>query len=272
MSSAQADFFCSKCKKPYRWYPEYAGKVAQCVCGGVIQFPLLDPHPRDPLSIAFLPRDLPETHSGPAPSELGPPPGEVEAAPTLAAHGLSLYAGEDPTKKEEMRNAHIPFLLMGASLFLLGWTIAAESAPLITTLIIVGISLLIEIGIMLFGMSIAAHVMNINLGPAKQSLYKLTALYLAPAALMMLIANFFGDDAVMSITYFAGSMVLYWFLLAYLFRLNGWQTLACVICIGVIKFIVRMCIITAVISFVLSQGIAKGYNSGTGGSRTSINR
>src|SRR5688572_18546624 len=69
-TTASPDFICSKCKKGYAWYADFAGKVARCTCGAVIQFPFTDPKPKDPLAIPFLPRETETSNRGPAPNEL----------------------------------------------------------------------------------------------------------------------------------------------------------------------------------------------------------
>jgi hypothetical protein len=252
MSTATVSFFCSRCKKPYSWLPEYAGKVVQCTCGGIMQFPFNDPNPRDPLAIAFLRTELPDDPTRAlSPNEVARPAYEPEGPIQLDLHGITMNPSENVVK-EEFRNSHVPFGLLILALFMLGWSIAAKSAPLLTTLILVGITVAVELGLMLLGLMLAGKFMNIDFGTPKSAMFKLSALYLGPSGLTMLAANSFGEEAVMMLIYGAVSLVLYWILLAYLFRLTAVQTLVCVLCMGVVKFIAAMCIIGALVGLLVS--------------------
>src|SRR5881394_788664 len=107
-TTASADFLCSKCKKGYAWYADFAGKVARCTCGAVIQFPHTDPKPRDPLAIAFLPRTIEEASRGTAPMELP----KEDTDPKILAERRALaefFDEEAPIPVDPVRDVHLPF-------------------------------------------------------------------------------------------------------------------------------------------------------------------
>src|SRR3954468_21143959 len=106
MSTATADFICSKCKKGYAWYADFAGKVARCTCGAVIQFPKTDPKPKDPLAIPFLPRNIEEKlGDGPAPMEL--PKEELDPKILAERRELAEFFDDDaPIPIDPVRDVH----------------------------------------------------------------------------------------------------------------------------------------------------------------------
>src|SRR3954471_22960971 len=132
-TTATADFICSKCKKGYAWYADFAGKVARCTCGAVIQFPHTDPKPKDPLAIPFLPRNIEEQTgaNGPAPMEL--PKEDLDPKILAERRALGEFFDEDaPVPIDPVTDVHGPFALLAIGLLLFGWQVAnvAESAPI----------------------------------------------------------------------------------------------------------------------------------------------
>jgi len=96
--------------------------------------------------------------------------------------------------------------------------------------------------------------MGIYFGKTKVALYKLTAVYMAPWALGLMIAVTMGDDAVGKVVATGASILLFWGTFTFLFRIKAWQTLVCVACIILVRFIVAMCIVGAVLGLIGSRG------------------
>jgi len=254
--STAADFFCSKCKKPYRWLPEYAGKVAQCTCGGVLQFPLQDPHPRDPLAIHFrIPESEDTSAQAPAPNQLPVMFGEVDAPAIALTPGISLIAGPDPSKAFAIRDQHVPFAMLIVSLFLLGFTIADSN---ISLLILVGIALQVgvNVGITLLGVMLSAKALSVDMGTPRNAAFKLCALLLSIWVLLfMAVRGATMEDVVMLIVWMAVALVLYGVGMAYLFRLSFWQLVGFVIIIMLTQLGAR-CALSILAGFMGSAGRA----------------
>jgi hypothetical protein len=230
-TTASADFICSKCKKGYTWYADFAGKVARCTCGAVIQFPFTDPKPKDPLAIPYLPRTIEEnTGNGPAPMEL--PKNDLDQKILAERQALGEYYDDAPVPVDPVRDIHVPFALLAIGLLLLSWEIAdlVESLNYSGFFFVAGyvFGKTVELGLSLLGVMIAGKVMGIYLGKAKLAFFKLTALHIAPSAIGTLIAE--------------------------VFRIKAWQTLVCVACILLVKVLAVMCIAGAVLGLFMAGG------------------
>ena len=239
-TTATADFICSKCKKGYAWYADFAGKVARCTCGAVIQFPKTDPKPKDPLAIPFLPRNIDEQlgNRGPAPMELP----KEDLDPKILAERKELaefFDEEAPIPIDPVRDVHGPFVLLAIGVLLISWRIAdmAEAAQTsaVFTGVIFAIGSAIELLLCLLGVMLAGKLMGIFFGRPKTAFYKLSALYLAPSAIGGMITMMMGDDAVGKVVGAGASLLLYWGLFSFLFRIKAWQTLICVACIVLVN-------------------------------------
>jgi hypothetical protein len=257
-TTASADFICSKCRKGYTWYADFAGKVARCTCGAVIQFPFTDPKPKDPLAIAFLPRTIEEESRGPAPMELR----QEEMDPKILAERRALgeYFDDVPIPVDQVRDVHLPFALLAIGVLLVSWQVAdaAESAQ--TSAAVMGILLVvisaIELGMSLLGVMMAGKMMGIYFGRARTAFYKLSALYLAPSSIGYMITQSMSDDAIGKVVGNGAFLLLYWGLFTYMFRIKAWQTLVCVLCIVMVRVVAAMCIIGAVVGLLLgSRGV-----------------
>src|SRR4051812_1281915 len=238
-STASADFICSKCKKGYAWYADFAGKVARCTCGAVIQFPKTDPKPKDPLAIAYLPRTIEEKlGDGPAPMEVPREDLDPKILEERRAFGELYEDANVPI--DPVRDVHGPFALMIVGWVLLGWLVAdasdASQFSGIVTMrafrIVMGIEMLFSLLVLLF----VGRLMGLNLGKWKVAAYKLTAAYLAPRALGAIISGGMGDDAVGWVVGTGASVLLYWAFFTFIFRLKTWQTLTLVGCISLVTF------------------------------------
>src|SRR3954464_12524761 len=121
-TTASADFLCSKCKKGYAWFADYAGKVARCTCGAVIQFPLVDPKPKDPLAIPYLPRNIEEQSQGTAPMEL--PKEDLDPKILAERRALGEYFDDVPVPVDQVRDVQMPFALLAIGILLVSWQVA----------------------------------------------------------------------------------------------------------------------------------------------------
>jgi hypothetical protein len=257
-TTTSADFICSKCKKGYAWYADFAGKVARCTCGAVIQFPHTDPKPKDPLAISFLPRHVEEQFGdrGPAPMEL--PKEDLDPKILAERRALGEYFEEDtPAPLDPVRDVHGPFVLLAIGLLLVSWQVAdlAEAHGGVFAVVGFVVAGAIELLMSLLGVMLAGKLMGVYFGRAKIALYKLTALYVAPGAIGMMLTNSMGDDAVGKVVGSGAFLLLYWGLFTFMFRIKGWQTMVCVGCIVLVRFIVLMCFIGAIVALFAGRGM-----------------
>jgi len=258
-TTAAADFICSKCKKGYAWYADFAGKVARCTCGAVIQFPHTDPKPKDPLAIPFLPRDIDEQlgNRGPAPMEL--PKEDMDPKILAERRALGEYFDEATIPVDQLRDVHLPFALMAIGLLLVSWQVAdiaeaAHASGALSGFVFVIVSA-IELGLTLLGVMMAGKLMGTYFGKAKTALYKLSALYVAPSAIGYMLTQSMGDDAVGKVVGTGAFLLLYWGLFTFMFRIKGWQTLVCIACIVMVRFVAAMCIVGALVGLQMGKSI-----------------
>lgn len=239
-TTASADFICSKCKKGYAWYADFAGKVARCTCGAVIQFPFTDPKPKDPLAIPFLPRNIEEEigKNGPAPMEL--PREDLDPRILAERRRLGEYYEDAPVPIDPVRDVHGPFALLAIGLLLLSWLIAdfveVRGWGFVAIVFIIGS--IVELGACLLGVMMAGKLMGLYFGNTKTTLFKLTSLYVAPGAIGLMIQTHMGDDAIGYVLGLGSSFLLYWGLFTFMFRIKAWQTLVCVVCMVLARFAV----------------------------------
>jgi hypothetical protein len=259
-TTATADFICSKCKKGYAWYADFAGKVARCTCGAVIQFPKTDPKPRDPLAIPFLPRHIDELSlsQGPAPMEVP----KEDLDPKILAERRALgefFDEEAPIPIDPVRDVHGPFVLLAIGALLVSWQVADLAEASHTSAFFAGLTFVvfeaIELALSLLGVMAAGKLMGIYFGKAKTALYKLTAVHMAPSAIALMISTSMGDDAVGKVVATGASILLFWASFTFLFRIKAWQTLVCVVCIVLVRFLVAMVIVGALLGLIMSRGM-----------------
>jgi hypothetical protein len=258
-TTATADFICSKCKKGYAWYADFAGKVARCTCGAVIQFPLTDPKPKDPLAIPYLPRNLDEQtgHTGLAPMEL---PRDDQDPRILAEQRALGEFYEEAIPVDPVRDLHVPFALLAIGVLLLSWQIAdlveGKSAAFSNGFVIgYVIGKALELSLSLLGVYAAGKLMGVYFGKAKVAFFKLSALHIAPSAIGVMIASAMGDEAIGQVVGTGAFILLYWGLFNFVFRIKAWQTLVCVACILLVKVLAVMVIVGAVLSMFVARGM-----------------
>ena len=256
-TTASADFICSKCKKGYTWYADFAGKVARCTCGAVIQFPFTDPKPKDPLAIPFLPRNIDEqiASHGPAPMEL--PKEDLDPKILAERRALGEYFDDAPVPVDQVRDVHLPFALLAIGLLLASWQVAdLVEGRAYGGFYVIGycIGMAVELGLCLLGVMCAGKLMGVYFGKAKSAFYKLCALQIAPSAIGGMIASAMGDDAVGQVVGTGAFILLYWGLFSFIFRIKAWQTLVCVACILLVKILAVMCIVGAIVGIFVARG------------------
>jgi len=256
-TTASADFICSKCKKGYAWYADFAGKVARCTCGAVIQFPHTDPKPKDPLAIAFLPRTIEEKSNGIAPMEL--PKDDLDPKILAERRALAEFFDDDvPMPVDQMRDVHVPFVLLAIGLLLVSWQIAdLIEGKSYGGFVVVGyvIVKLIELGLSLLGVMAAGKLMGIYFGRPKIAFCKLSALQIAPAAIGAMITAAMGDDAVGQVVGIGSFILLYWGLFSFIFQIKAWQTLVCVACVLLVEVLAAVLVAGAVLSLFVARGM-----------------
>jgi hypothetical protein len=255
-TTASPDFVCSKCKKGYAWYADFAGKVARCTCGAVIQFPHTDPKPKDPLAIAFLPRTIEEKSTGIAPMEL--PKEETDPKILAERRALGEFFDDDvPLPVDQVRDVHVPFALLAIGFLLVSWQIAdLIEGKSYGVFVVVGyvVGKAVELCLSLLGVFAAGKLMGLYFGRAKTALFKLSALQIAPAAIGAMITSAMGDDAVGQVVGTGSFILLYWGLFSFVFRIKAWQTLVCVACVLLVEVLAVMVVVGAVVSMFVARG------------------
>jgi hypothetical protein len=164
---------------------------------------------------------------------------EVDEQTQAELDSIAKYGEEDRSKPDPMRDAKVPVVLLGAGFLLLCTRIALLSAHgsfgLTAVVFGVGFEVIVNVILMLVGVLLAAKVTGIYFGELPQALLKLCAIYVGPTALGTTITAMLGGDIAVASLGWATSVVLYYILTSYLFRLDGSQTVACVTAIGVTR-------------------------------------
>jgi len=254
-TTASADFICSKCKKGYTWYADYAGKVAKCTCGGVIQFPFTDPKPKDPLAIPYLPRNIEESgNHGPAPMEL--PKEDLDAKTLAERRAFSEFYDDAPAPIDPVRDVHGPFGLLAVGLLLLSWQVADMMDGPYAGRFVFGywLGMTVELALSVLGVMAAGKMMSVYFGKTKPALFKLCSLHIAPSAIGGMISTAMGDDAVGNIVGIGAFILIYYGVFSFIFRFKAGQTLVCAAAALVMKILCVMYIVGAVSSLFLTRG------------------
>jgi hypothetical protein len=148
----------------------------------------------------------------------------------------------------------LPLYLLAAGLFILMGQVfqgvSMTPGTLMGVTFGVGIGILVNVALMLGGVLVAARFSGISFGPLNLALLKLTAICVGPTALGDLVADMLGGDMAVACLGHGISIFLYYVLLGHLFRLDGGQTVVCVIAIFVVRLmagiVVSMLVVAAV--------------------------
>jgi hypothetical protein len=288
MEANTAHFACHKCGKPYDWSPEIVGKTAKCACGTVLKIPSAPPGtaqanqeaaykapnpgclvPQSPEvseSIPPLPGEPQTAHAAiislyqpvssagrtRAPMELA----DEELDPKIEAelNDLAQYGDkeEEQKKPNPYLDHHLPLILLGVGLMLMfgqaSFIAHRHHESLFASLFGVTFSLIINIIFMIIAMGVAAKFTGIYFGKIPTAILKIAAIYVAPTTLGNGLADALGGDMPYVILGGGISIVLYWTLLSYLFRLDGSQTMACVVCISILSMLTKLFLVGAMLA------------------------
>ena len=243
---SSATFPCPRCRSAHPWSAEYGGKTARCGCGQVFKFPpalVIPPAPAAPPAAA-----PPGEPSSQVPGFLGTPgpnaAGDESLSPEIEAElaATAQYGEEDHNKPDPRRDRHVPvaLLVVGFVLTVADAVFAAHThaaAAVAGGVLVAGAKLVIGTLLMLGGALAAARFAGINFGPAGPAILKLAALCLAPSALGDLTTTLLGGDMAVAQIGWVVRVVLYWSLVSYLFRLDGFQTVIVTGSITVVKVV-----------------------------------
>ena len=288
MEANTAHFACHKCGKPYDWTPQIVGKTAKCACGAVLRIPSAPPGTaqanaeavyKEPNPGALLPESVEAKEvipAGPgepqtahaaiislyqpvsgqnrtrAPMELA----DEELDPKVEAELKDLAQYGDKEEEQKKHNPyldlHLPLILLGIGLMLMfgqaSFLAHRHHGSLLGSLFGVSASLFLNIILNVIALVVAAKFTGIHFGRIPTAILKIAAMYVAPTTLGGVLTAALGGDMPYVILGGAVSIVLYWALLAYLFRLDGTQTMACVLCISILGMITKLFLVGAMLS------------------------
>lgn len=279
MEANTAHFACQTCGKPYDWKPEFVGKVAKCTCGAVLKIPSArpgtpqanaeavykDPNPGLLIQSPEVNEVIPAAPGEPktaheaiislyapvsgqnrtrAPMELA----DEELDPKVEAELNELAQYGDKEEEQKKPNQYLdftlPLILLGVGLMLIFGQASLEAhrhhGSLTLSLIKVIASLILNIILVTVAMVAAAKFSGIYFGRIPTAILKIAAIYVAPTTFGGVLAEVLGGDMPYLILGGGVSIVLYWTLLSYLFRLDGTQTMACVMCISILSMITKL--------------------------------
>jgi hypothetical protein len=285
-ATQNASFCCPRCNNFYDWRPEIVGRMAKCSCGHVLKVPKT-PGRRSAAPGAAqasagrgatpppLPRRVEAAFAG---SLMDAMP--ASTAPTAGRPMMSARAddtldeaterelretggyGEDESglnEWDETRDKNVPLALLVAGMLpMLGYAIfktAHLGLPgIMGAMIGTAVGLFINTVIMLIAVLVAAKVAGINFGPGGPVIIKLCAAYTGPMALGSVVTMALGGDMAVFILGNAVSVVFYWALLSYLFKLDGQQTMIVVVTVTAVKILLALCIVQAIMGRAPSAG------------------
>jgi len=187
-----------------------------------------------------------------APMELA----DEELDPKVQAELNDLAQYGDKEEEQKKPNAyldhHLPLILLGIGLMLVfgqaSFMTHRGHGSLFVSLFKVSASLVLNIVLVIMAMVVAAKFTGIYFGKIPTAILKIAAIYVAPTTLAGLLTAVLGGETPVQILGYAVNFVLIWALLAYLFRLDGSQTMACVVCIGILSMITRLFLVGTMLS------------------------
>ena len=270
---------CPKCQQPYEWRPEYVGKTGRCVCGQVIKVPPLPKAWPAVLKDVNAPSGLQAAEQ--ALAIYAPPtpqnaismnpfrgleredelPEEVERELAELGH----YAESHPMEYDKFRDQQVPLGLLAAGIAIMLGQVAymtqGQGVALFAATVLIALQLLVNLVLIIGGVVLAAWLTGINFGPLNLAILKLSAICVAPTVLGSMLTQAMGGNVAVAMLGIGVSIICYWALFSYLFRLDGAQTMTCVMVIGVIRFAVHMFIL-ARLGALVTGGI--GVEAGMG--------
>ena len=265
-SSSSQSFKCTKCHAKYPWSAEFVGKVAKCPCGAVLKVPASPdggaPATNTPASTAQPSQVAPKpprssgmmADQGTAVDRLFAKPDVDELPDEVEAElaGLDQFAERETTVAvyNDFRDRKFPVALLAIGGLLMLAQILVQviryQEPLLESIIGNILSVVINVVLMLAGVVLASKFGGINFGELKAALMKLTGIFIGPIVLGELVTQALGGDMAVAVIGNACAIVACWFLIYYLFSLDGQQTMICVVAIGV----VRIAVVTFIIGMI----------------------
>jgi len=290
MEANTAPFACHKCGRPYDWSPQIVGKTARCACGAVLRIPSAPPGTAQPNPAALLPESgeanvsivpgegeprtaheaiisLYQPVSGQARTRAPMELADEELDPKVEAelNDLAQYGDKEEAQKKPnpYLDLHLPLILVGIGLMLSFGQASLDAhrhhGSLIGSLLGVTFGLIVGIILNVIAMVAAARFTGIYFGRIPTAILKITAVYIAPTMLGGVLTAALGGDMPYAILGWGVSAVLYWALLAYLFRLDGSQTMACVMCISILRMLTNLFLAGAMLT---AMGASMGSSDG----------
>lgn len=249
-------FACPQCGKRRTWKPEYSAKRVKCSCGGVFVAPSKPDAVEDDLyDMVAEPQAQP-----PRAAPVSVTPGHQSSKPVIAYRSAPTKTIarpgrvelDDPWEGDKFRNLYVPIaLLLAASLINImvnAYFLKNASVGIRSATISMGITLLIDIPVMLLACLMAVKLLDAAFGPVMPAILKLSSVALAPDALMLLIAmaGFWighpGGIASMLIGGLLGlvigwalSLALYFWLFTYYFDMTFGEAYRLIILIWIIR-------------------------------------
>ncbi|HEX3356671.1 MAG TPA: hypothetical protein VHS31_06775 [Tepidisphaeraceae bacterium] len=219
---------CGQCGKTYRWKPEFSGRKVKCACGQVI---ICESEPSSGQSADGLYELAP-----------GATPAPVAAVAPVAIPYRS--AKHDPDVVQQYFpnptiDLHAPLWLIGGAVVV--QVIAAllfsrrPDVSAIMALVEVGSEMIGGTIIMLVGILLAAKFRGIQFGPFWAAVLKLSAIAVAPSAVMTMIGPIFMFIPFGGLLVWLVGFVAYFALLGTLFEMDQDDTWYCVLVIFVLK-------------------------------------
>jgi hypothetical protein len=171
-----------------------------------------------------------------SPDDELPPEIEAELAATAA------FGEGDLNRHSPARDLHVPvaLLVIGFLLTIAEFAVGTtHPAAMAVGVAVFGVKLVVGLGLTFAAALLTAKFAGINFGPIWPALLKLAALSLGPSALGDLTTHALGGAAFAQVGW-AVRIVLYWFLAAYLFELDGAQTSAVVAAVAIVKVVMTV--------------------------------
>jgi hypothetical protein len=184
-----------------------------------------------------------------APMEV--PDEELDSKTEAELKELAQYGENDEHKPNDYLDFKLPLILLGVGLLLMFgealYSAGRHGGSLIGAVIGVILVLVLNVVLITVGLLIAARFFGMNFGAVGTAILKIAAIYAAPSTLGGLVTTTLGGSMAVSILGGAVSVVLYWALLSYLFRLDGSQTMICAVCIGLVRMLTTMLLVGAML-------------------------
>ena len=244
------EFACESCGKTYPWNEKVAGKRVRCACGGVFVCPSQAPREDEGLELYDVEPEVPVAEVASKRAVLR----QGSVRPVRLAGGVAPGEALDyeraeakpPADEETIKNLWMPLWLLAGGVVVeivaafvapsKVWLRVASQERFQAALIDVGVDLIGGTVFMLAGMLLAAKLRGIELGKFWVAVFKLSAISVAPAAVVSLIT-----PVVMLLPVIGGligwvvGFMLYFALIGALFDLDEADTWYCVVVIFLIK-------------------------------------